>query len=256
MLDFDSVQENSNQVPELVGIAYDGLVANSAGEYLACTVRDCTVELATLQLPRLNTTLRLATSRDVSPVASGSGLVGGSVSVGEGGGGVSESDGEAEEPMDLSGRSDDSDLDSHYVPPRHPLSSSESETDTGASFTTSRKVKAGGWRLRLNAPAKISKLGRGAAKVSWKTCEVLGIFLTVHVPLLRARAAGLKAARQYQPLRADSDSGDGGQADQALLAVDPVLPDEPAPAAPAPVDPLPVQAVGLQVSFQQILVLN
>ena len=173
MLDFDSVQENSNQVPELVGIAYDGLVANSAGEYSACTVRDCTVELATLQLPKTNTTLRLATSRDVTPVVSASGEAGDSVCVGEVGGGVSEGEG-ADEPMDLSGRSDDSDVDPGYLPPRHPLSS-DSDSDAGASFSTSRKVKAGKWHLRV-APAKVSKLGRRAAKVSWKFCEVLRFF--------------------------------------------------------------------------------
>ena len=156
---------NSNQVPELVGIAYNGLVANSLGEMMVCSVRDCTVELATLQVPGLDTTLRLATSRDVSPVASGSGTVGG-VSVGKVVDRDSDSEGEeAEGPMDLSGRSDDSDIDGHYVPPRHPLSSSECESDAGESFTTSRKVKAGKWRLRLGVPAKISKLGRRAAKV-------------------------------------------------------------------------------------------
>ena len=195
MLDIDSVQENSNQVPELVGIAYDGLVANSRGEISVCSVRDCTVELATLQVPGLITTLGLATPRDVSPAASGSGLVVGGVSVGEGkdsvsvGKGkdrVSDSEEEAEEPMDLSGKSDDSDFDSHYVPPRHPLSSSESESDAGVSFTTSRKVKAGGWRLRLGAPAKISKLGRSAAKVSWKTCEVLVVSLNCYMYLFSA----------------------------------------------------------------------
>ena len=88
-------------------------------------------------------------------------------------GDVSEGEG-ADEPMDLSGRSDDSDVDPGYLPPRHPLSS-DSDSDAGASFSTSRKVKAGRWRLRL-APAKVSKLGRRAAKVSWKFCEVLRFF--------------------------------------------------------------------------------
>ena len=75
--------------------------------------------------------------------------------------------------------------------------------------------------------------------------------------LQRARAAGLEAGRQGPPIRADSESEDGGQADQALQAVeDPVLPDDPAQADPAPVVPLPVQAGGLQVSSQQILVFN
>ena len=166
------VQENSNQVPEVTGIGYDGQVTNSAGDFSACTVRDCTVELATLQLPRYRhsrdlvkttTPLRLATSPDVTPVVSASGEAGDSVCVGEEGGDVSECEG-ADEPMDLSGRSDDSDVDPGYLPPRHPLSS-DSDSDAGASFSTSRKVKAGRWRLRL-APAKVSKLGRRAAKVS------------------------------------------------------------------------------------------
>ena len=148
MLDIVSVQENSNQVPELVGIAYDGLVANSLGKFSVCSVRDCTVELATLQVPGLITTLGLATPRDVSPAASGSGLdvVEDSVSVGVGGvkDRVIDSGDEAGEAMDHTGLSDDSDAEHHYVPPRHPLSSSDSESDAGASFTTSMKVKAGG----------------------------------------------------------------------------------------------------------------
>ena len=139
-------------------------------------MRDCTVELATLQVLGLDTTLRLATSREVSPVASGSGTVVG-VGVGMDVGRVSDSDEEeAVEPRDLSGGSDDSDRDGHYVPPKHFLSSSDCESDQGADFTTSRKTKAGSWRLRLGTPAKVSKVGRKAAKVSWKTCEVLGFF--------------------------------------------------------------------------------
>ena len=177
MLDIASVQENSNQVPELAGIAYNGLVANSLGELSVCFVRECTVELATLQVPGLNTTLGLATLRDVSPAASGSGLDVGedSVSVGVKDRVIDSGD----EAMDHAGLSDDSDADHHYVPPKHPLSSSDSESGAGTSFTTSRRVKAGVWRLRLGAPAKVSKLGRSAAKVSWKTCEVLVVSLIV-----------------------------------------------------------------------------
>ena len=65
--------------------------------------------------------------------------------------------------MDVSGRSDDSDLDSGYQLPG--VLPSDSDSDPGCSFSTSRKVKAGKWRLRL-VPAKVSKLGRKAAKVS------------------------------------------------------------------------------------------
>ena len=128
-------------------------------------MRDCTVELATLQVLGLDTTLRLATSREVSPVASGSGTVVG-VSVGGDVGRLGASEEEA-------GESDDSYLDGDYVPPKQSPSSSDSESDQGADFTTSRKHKAGSWRLRLGNPAKVSKVGRKAAKVSWKTCEVL-----------------------------------------------------------------------------------
>ena len=71
-----------------------------------------------------------------------------------------------DEAMDYAGLSDDSDTDHHYVPPKHPLSSSDSESGAGTSFTPSRRVQAGVWRLRLGAPAKVSKLGRSAAKVS------------------------------------------------------------------------------------------
>ena len=128
---------------------------------MVCSVRDCTVELATLQVLGLDTTLRLATSREVSPVASGSGTV----VVGD----VGRLGGNEEE----FGESDDSYLDGYYVPPKQCPTSSDSESDLGADFTTSRKHKAGSWRLKIGPPVKVSKVGRKAAKVSWKTCEVL-----------------------------------------------------------------------------------
>ena len=66
----------------------------------------------------------------------------------------------------------------------------------------------------------------------------------------------MEAARPALP--SASDSGDEGQADQAVavdqaVVLDPVLPEELAPAV-APVDPL--QAGGLQVSFQQLIVID
>ena len=127
-------------------------------------MRDCTVELATLQVLGLDTTLRLATSREVSPVASGSGTV----MVGDGGrlGGVEEDIGE----------SDDSFLDGDYVPPKQCPTSSDSESDLGLDFTSSRQHKAGSWKLKQGPPVKVSKVGRKAAKVSWKTCEVLWFY--------------------------------------------------------------------------------
>ena len=69
----------------------------------------------------------------------------------------------------------------------------------------------------------------------------------------------MRAARQALPL--PDDSGDDGEpnqalADQAVLPADPALPEDPAPAVPDPEDPVPVQAGGLQVSFQQILVID
>ena len=117
-------------------------------------MRDCTVELATLQVLGLDTTLRLATSREVSPVASGSGTV----MVGDGGrlGGVEEDIGE----------SDDSFLDGDYVPPKQVPSSSDSESDLGLDFGSSRQHKAGSRKLKEGPPVKVSKLGRKAAKVS------------------------------------------------------------------------------------------
>ena len=138
----------------IVGIGYDGKVANSRGEEVVCSVRDCTVELATLQVLGLDTTLRLATSREVSPVASGSGTV----MVGDGGrlGGVEEDIGE----------SDDSFLDGDYVPPKQAPSSSDSESDLGLDFGSSRQHKAGSKKLKEGPPVKVSKLGRKAAKVS------------------------------------------------------------------------------------------
>ena len=93
---------------------------------------------------------------------------------------------EAVEPRDLSGGSDDSDRDGHYVPPKHFLSSSDCESDQRADFTTSRKTKAGSWRRRLGTPAKVSKVGRKAAKVSWKTCEVLVVSLNCYMYLFSA----------------------------------------------------------------------
>ena len=133
----------------IVGIAYDGKVANSRGEEVFCSVRDCTVELATLQVQGLDTTLRLATSRQVSPVASGSGTV----MVGDDG----------EEDI---GESDDSFLDGDYVPPKQAPSSSDSESDLGLDFGSSRQHKAGSKKLKEGPPVKVSKLGRKAAKVS------------------------------------------------------------------------------------------
>ena len=139
LLDLDSVQENSNQVPVLSGTAYNGIVTTSAGVSTACTLRDCTVELATLQIPRFrfsrdlvpaNTPLRLATSRDVAPGVSASEEAMDSVSVGEGEAMDCVSGGEEDgEVMDVSGRSDDSDLDPGYQLPK--VLSSESESDPG-----------------------------------------------------------------------------------------------------------------------------
>ena len=133
----------------IVGIAYDGRVANSHGEEVFCSVKDCTVELATLQVQGLDATLRLATSRQVSPVASGSG----NVKV-------------VDDALEDIGESDDSFLDGDYVPPKVVPSSSDSESDSGLDFGSSRLHKVGSKKQKVGPPVKVSKLGRKAAKVS------------------------------------------------------------------------------------------
>ena len=122
----------------IVGIAYDGRVANSHGEEVFCSVKDCTVELATLQVQGLDATLR---SRQVSPVV-------------------------VDDALEDIGESDDSFLDGDYVPPKVVPSSSDSESDSGLDFGSSRLHKTGSKKQKVGPPVKVSKLGRKAAKVS------------------------------------------------------------------------------------------
>ena len=126
----DSFQENSNQVPVLTGTPYNGMVTDSAGVSTLCTVRDCSVELVPLKVPKFwpvghkrvkaDTSLRLATSRDVALAVS--------APVEE----AVDRESESEAEMDVTGRSDDSDLDPGYSLPDFQPSDSESDLGEGS----------------------------------------------------------------------------------------------------------------------------